>query len=45
MTKTPAAGCTDRVWGAPENYHTSLNSGALGEEACVQIIRELYQTE
>lgn len=36
---------TDQVWGAPENYHATLNSGALGEEACVQIIRELYQTE
>lgn len=34
---------TDRVWGAPENYHAVLNSGALGEEACVRIIRELYQ--
>lgn len=36
---------TDQVWGSPENYHATLNSGALGEEACIQIIRELYQTE
>lgn len=34
---------TDRVWGSPENYHAILNSGALGEETCVRIIRELYQ--
>lgn len=36
---------TDRVWGAPDNYHAVLNSGALGEETCVRIIRELYQTK
>ncbi|MDD7739726.1 MAG: cytidylate kinase-like family protein [Fusicatenibacter sp.] len=31
---------TDRPWGAPENYHITLNSRALGEEACVrEIIR------
>lgn len=35
---------TDRVWGAPENYHAVLNSGALGEEACVRMIQELYKT-
>ena len=36
---------TDRVWGLPENYHAMLNSGELGEELCVRIIRELYQSE
>lgn len=36
---------TDRVWGSPENYHAMLNSGELGEELCVRIIRELYQSE
>lgn len=33
---------TDRVWGAPVNYHATLNSGELGEDTCIQIIRELY---
>lgn len=32
---------TDRIWGAPENYHITLNSGTLGEEACVQTILNL----
>lgn len=33
---------TDRVWGAPVNYHATLNSGELGEDVCIQMIRELY---
>lgn len=33
---------TDRIWGAPENYHLTLNSGALGEEACIQTILKLF---
>ena len=34
---------TDRVWGAPENYHAVFNSGALGEDNCVQAIIDLYK--
>lgn len=33
---------TDRVWGAPENYHVTLNSGMLGEETCARLIRDLF---
>ena len=29
---------TDREWGVAANYHLSLDSGALGEELCAQII-------
>ena len=29
---------TDREWGVAANYHLSLDSGALGEELCVQLI-------
>ena len=29
---------TDRNWGVCTNYQLSLDSGALGEEACVEII-------
>ena len=32
---------TDRVWGMPENYSLTLNSSALGEEKCVQMIVDL----
>lgn len=32
---------TDRIWGAPENYHITLNSSALGEAACIQEIIRL----
>ena len=32
---------TGREWGSIENYHISLDSGALGSEACVKIIAEL----
>lgn len=33
---------TDRKWGAAENYHIALNSGALGLEKCVDILVSLY---
>ncbi len=33
---------TDREWGAMENYHLILDSGALGIEKCVDIIASLY---
>lgn len=33
---------TDKKWGATENYHISLNSGALGIEKCVDIIAGLF---
>ena len=34
---------TDRVWGAPQNYHLCLNSSALGEETCVQTVIRLFE--
>ncbi len=34
---------TGRDWGDADLYHISLNSGKLGEENCVTIIRHLYQ--
>ena len=33
---------TDRRWGAMENYHLALDSGALGIERCADIIASLY---
>ncbi len=30
--------CTDRVWGVAQNYHITLNSGAVGIDRCVDII-------
>ena len=35
---------TDREWGVASNYHLSLDSGALGEELCVQIIVKAMQS-
>lgn len=35
--------CTDRVWGMSQNYHISLNSGAIGIDKCVDIIADLAQ--
>ncbi len=32
---------TGREWGLTENYHISLDSAALGEEKCVQIIADV----
>lgn len=29
-------------WGHAENYAITLNSGTLGIEKCVEIIKELY---
>lgn len=33
---------TDMKWGHAQNYHLTLDSGALGIERCVQIICQLY---
>ena len=33
---------TDRIWGAPQNYHLCLNSSAIGEDQCVQAIIRLF---
>ncbi len=33
---------TDRRWGAMENYHLALDSGAIGIERCADIIASLY---
>lgn len=34
---------TDMKWGHAQNYDITLNSGTLGIDTCVKIIRELYQ--
>lgn len=36
---------TGREWGNVENYHISLNSSALGSDACVKIITELAKKD
>ena len=33
---------TDTKWGDPENYDLCLNSGSLGIEKCVEILKGLY---
>ena len=33
---------TDMKWGHAQNYHITLDSGVLGIERCVKIIKELY---
>lgn len=33
---------TDMKWGHAQNYDITLNSGALGIDKCVEIIKELY---
>lgn len=33
---------TDMKWGYAQNYHVSLNSGELGIDRCVEILRLLY---
>ena len=33
---------SDRKWGAMENYHVALDSGALGLERCAEIIVQLF---
>lgn len=34
---------TDRPWGIPQNYDLCLNSDALGEEVCVNIITDVFK--
>ena len=34
---------TDRPWGVPQNYHVSLSSSALGEDACMNTIVNLFR--
>jgi cytidylate kinase len=36
---------TGRVWGAAENYHICLDSGALGVEKCAEIITRLVEDD
>lgn len=33
---------TDMKWGAAQNYHISLDSGALGIDRSVKLLTELY---
>ena len=33
---------TNQTWGMAKNYHLTLDSGALGEDACVKLICESY---
>ncbi len=33
---------TDMKWGAVENYHITLNSGALGISKCVELLAQMY---
>lgn len=33
---------TNQTWGMAQNYHLTLDSGALGEDACVKLICESY---
>lgn len=35
---------TGKEWGNADNYDISLNSGTLGEEACVEIIKKLAES-
>ena len=34
---------TNRDWGMAQNYHITLNSGAVGIERCVDILEALYR--
>lgn len=34
---------TDRKWGAVQNYHVALDSGALGLPQCVDLLAEIYR--
>ncbi len=34
---------TDMKWGYAQNYDITLNSGTLGIEKCVQILKDLYE--
>ena len=33
---------TEMKWGHAQNYHITLDSGILGIDKCVKIIKELY---
>ena len=33
---------TNRKWGHAQNYHITLDSGVIGLDACVDIIKKLY---
>ncbi len=35
---------TDRTWGAPNNYHLTVNSSRLGMDACVEVIRHALES-
>lgn len=41
--KTYYSHYTDRPWGIPQNYHICLNSSALGEESCIDIICRIFR--
>ena len=34
---------TDMTWGDARNYHISLDSGLLGIDKCVEILRDIYK--
>ncbi len=34
---------TDRKWGAVQNYHVALDSGALGLPQCIDLLAEIYR--
>lgn len=36
---------TDMKWGHAQNYHITLDSGVLGIDRCVEIIKGLYEKE
>lgn len=33
---------TDMKWGHAQNYHVTLDSGELGIDKCVELIKQLY---
>lgn len=35
---------TEKVWGQANNYDMSLNSSRLGEEKCIELIMQLYNS-
>ncbi|TGY97906.1 cytidylate kinase-like family protein [Petralouisia muris] len=41
--KTYYSHYTDRLCGMPQNYHICLNSSALGEESCIDIICRIFR--
>ncbi|MBE6779167.1 MAG: cytidylate kinase-like family protein [Ruminococcaceae bacterium] len=36
---------TDRTWGAPGNYHLTVNSSRLGHDGCAEVIRQALELE